>query len=533
MFTEELHYTCVYTNALACIFRLAFTIFLFSLSKIKPTLKPTPPNLNKLKGSYTLDDSLREKLSLTSNILTGSVKTWSNIKDVVDDYLNHSEVWEAQPQQFVLMLQTSLKTINNILSKQSASSTSTTELLLKQYCSSLDIFYHHPMIVVDLKLYYQKKELEKRDKDNLQQAHIQSNATASAMILEKSRLMEEGSKKRLFDEIEDEDELSVLADRKSKDHYGKKVDQSMKCVSAEEELSIDDISEISKQYEQSLFDAEDPFNPNPSMSKSQYSFVKNEKRFDYHAPSKSLISPKKPALSQSNYGDLSDLFEIRLSSGLRTSCSSVTQKIFETYRDEQYANAYIKSHEGAISFLNTVLNSDNFMDTRKLWTLPGEAVEDQLQLTQVIKDFFLCEKQIVEPRRVWLPLRDFRVFGINKKLLDGILTNEAETLAVMLESSGLKYFLNKSEATTPHSIDDTYKQLKSTSDFLKYIIAKYKMGSLKTFMKVQIPCVSVIENYLTLCLTTVHDNSKWKFVEVRTCTITTTKAEKKPVDQSL
>lgn len=47
-----------------------------------------------------------------------------------------------------------------------------------------------------------------------------------------------------------------------------------------------------------------------------------------------------------------------------------------------------------------------------------------------------CEKQIVEPRRVWLPLRDFRVFGINKKLLDGILTNEAETLAVMLESSG-------------------------------------------------------------------------------------------------
>lgn len=66
------------------------------------------------------------------------------------------------------------------------------------------------MIVVDLKLYYQKKELEKRDKDNLQQAHIQSNATASAMILEKSRLMEEGSKKRLFDEIEDEDELSVV-----------------------------------------------------------------------------------------------------------------------------------------------------------------------------------------------------------------------------------------------------------------------------------------------------------------------------------
>ncbi|KAI7897115.1 uncharacterized protein EV154DRAFT_490493 [Mucor mucedo] len=517
----------------------------------KPNLKPAPPYLNKLKGSYTLDDSLREKLSLTPNILTGSVKTWSNIKDVVDDYLDHSEVWEAQPQQFVLMLQTSLKTINNILSKQPASSTSITELLLKQYCSSLDIFYHHPKIVADLKLYYQKKELKKRDKDNLQQAHIQSNATASAMVLEKSRLMEEGSKKRLFDEIEDEDDCPVLTDRKSKD-------RSMKSAGAEEELTIDDISEISKQYEQSLFDAEDPFNPNPSVSKSQYSFVKNGKRFDYHAPSKNLISPKKPALSQSDHGYLSDLFEIRLSSDLRTSSSSATQTIFEAYRDEQYANAYIKSHEGAISFLNSALDSDNFMDTRKLWTLPGEGkfidmmrhiLTDYYQscrrstpinpshertffceaVVPIFKNFGImvgslsgswCEKQLVESRRVWLPLKDFRVSGINRKLLDGILTNEAETLAVMLESSG-------SEATTPHSIDDTYKQLKSTSDFMKYIIAKYKVGSLKTLMKIQIPCVSVIENCLTLCLTSVHDNSKWKFVEARTCTIPTTRAEKK------
>lgn len=124
--------------------RAVLSLFFFFLLKLsyfqmskKPNLKPAPPNLNKLKGSYTLDDSLREKLSLTPDILTGSVKTWSNIKDVVDDYLDHSEVWEAQPQQFVLMLQTSLKTIDNILSKQHASSTSTTELLLKQYCSSL------------------------------------------------------------------------------------------------------------------------------------------------------------------------------------------------------------------------------------------------------------------------------------------------------------------------------------------------------------------------------------------------------------
>ncbi|ORE13738.1 hypothetical protein BCV71DRAFT_188629, partial [Rhizopus microsporus] len=35
-------------------------------------------------------------------------------------------------------------------------------------------------------------------------------------------------------------------------------------------------------------------------------------------------------------------------------------------------NAYIKSHESAISFLNSALDSGNFMDTRKLWILPDE-----------------------------------------------------------------------------------------------------------------------------------------------------------------
>lgn len=53
------------------------------------------------------------------------------------------------------------------------------------------------------------------------------------------------------------------------------------------------------------------------------------------------------------------------------------------------------------------------------------------------------------------------------------------------------------------------------------------MGSLKTLMKIQIPCVSIIDNCLTLCLTTVHNNNKWKFVEARSCTVPTNKAEKK------
>ncbi|CEP12845.1 hypothetical protein [Parasitella parasitica] len=59
------------------------------------------PNLNKLRVSYTLNDSSRQKLSLTPNILIGS-----------------------------------------------------------QCCSSLDIFYQHPKTVANVKLFYQKIEDE-------------------------------------------------------------------------------------------------------------------------------------------------------------------------------------------------------------------------------------------------------------------------------------------------------------------------------------------------------------------------------------
>lgn len=48
------------------------------------------------------------------------------------------------------------------------------------------------------------------------------------------------------------------------------------------------------------------------------------------------------------------------------------QKLYEDYRGDQDRNVFIKGREGAVSFLNEVLNENNLMDTRKLWALPGE-----------------------------------------------------------------------------------------------------------------------------------------------------------------
>ncbi|GAN02977.1 hypothetical protein MAM1_0032d02427 [Mucor ambiguus] len=528
----------------------------------KLNLKPTPPNLNKLKGSYQLDDRLREKLGLAPNVLTGSVKTWSNVKAVVDEYLNNSQTWEAESQQFVLLLQTTVKRIIKSISKKPDYSTTNIELLLIQYCSSLLTFYKNPQIISEIEAYYKRKELERRAKENLQQAQIQSSATASAMVVEQSRQMEESSKKRSYDSVDNDYNLNL---------------QRKDSPNEEEEFNLNEIGEANVQ-EQSLYDTDDPFNANPSVTKSQYSFVKNGKRFDYHTPSEHLISPRKPGLSTRDHGCLKDLFEIRLASDRTASCSPLTEAIYQTYRNGQYANISIKAHQDAISFLNAALNSEHFMDTRKLWSLPGESrfidmmrhvLTDYFQscrrstpidpsqertffceiIVPILRHFGVlignlsgswCEKQLVESRRVWLPLKDFRASGINRKLLDGILSNEQETMAVIEESSGyvsgfqntsnselrLPFFFDRAESTS-HNVDDTFKQLKSTSDFLKYIMSKYKAAALRTMMELKIPCVTIIDNCLTLCITSVHDKAKWRFVEARTCIIPTTARDKK------
>lgn len=120
---------------------------------------------------------------------------------------------------------------------------------------------------------------------------------------------------------------------------------------------------------------------------------------------------------------------------------------------------------------------------------------------------------------VWkLPLKFFRTSGVNRKLHEGSDThNEEESLVIIMESFGSENDVNYI----------TYKQVINSSDFLKSIICKYKLGSLKRLINFKIPCVSVIENRLTFCLTSVHSKTKWKFVEARPCIIPTVKAEKK------
>ncbi|KAI9316681.1 hypothetical protein BX666DRAFT_1858806 [Dichotomocladium elegans] len=78
-----------------------------------------------------------------------------------------------------------------------------------------------------------------------------------------------------------------------------------------------------------------------------------------------------------------------------------------------------------------------------------------------------------------------------------------------------------------HTIDDTIKQLESTSSALKQQINTYKSASYQTLLKRKIYGIQVVQHTITLTETSVIDRKKWRFLEVRSATIPTTWAKRR------
>ncbi|KAK4516824.1 Ubiquitin fusion degradation protein 4 [Mucor velutinosus] len=492
------------------------------------------PTLNGVPGDYILPVAIRDSCGL--NLLTLNAREWPSVEKLVDAYFQDANVWSSSHSELHKQLLDGFACLDH----------TSVRPCVKSFARQVRLYLQAPCIVDALKKYYHFKERIATQRQHALLAEIEGDITGAALSQRGAkRLLEEDNNQATSSSTRQRVLLSIRTDTPDVSELSGDSGQN-------------DALDGSNQYEEPLLDLDEPANISPSVKKSQYSFVSNGKRFDYHTPSRNLVSPKKPVLSQTDHRSLSDLFEIRLSSGTQGSCSHDTESLYEQYQDQQHANSCLKTHTGAISFLTTALDPDNFLDTSKLWALPGQGKfidmmrhiltdyyqtcrrASPLDLNQertffcecvvpIFRNFGVligdisgswCEKQLLETKRVWLPLKDFRVTGITRKLHDGILSNKAETIAIILESSG-------SEHSTAHIIDDTYKQLKSTSDFYKYLISKYTMGSLQTLMAIKIPCVTIISNCLTLCLTTIHNEHKWKYVEVRSCVIPTNTKERK------
>ncbi|KAL9559572.1 hypothetical protein MBANPS3_000357 [Mucor bainieri] len=493
------------------------------------------PTLDGLPGDYVLSSEIRGACGLA--ILTAKAREWSSIETLVDDYFQNVNTWSSSYMDMHTQLLDGLGRLEK----------SSERPLVKSYAKEVRSFLQAPYIVQSFEKYYRLKERMATQRQEALLARIEGNISGAV-------LSQRGAK-RLLEQDNDQPSPSSSRQRVSLADVTNNRDADVSSVNQDEPYSESNTQ--SEDHEQPLHD--------PTVIKDQFSFVSNGKRFDYFTPSKNLASQKTPALPLSDHCALSNLFEIRLSSGSPGCCSHETEALYEKYRNEQQLNSKIKACPGAMELLNTALEPANFLDTRKLWSWPEQGnfldmmryiLGDYYQtcrraspinvnnertffcecIVPIFKHFSVmvgsisgewCEKQMAESRRVWLPLSNYQASGISRKLHDGILANQAETVAVIIESSGLTCSSKSSEANTSHIIDDTYKQLKSTSDFLKHLSSKYSMCSMQTLIKIKVPCVTVISNRLTLCLATIQSNSKWRFVEARSCIIPTIAKEKK------
>jgi hypothetical protein len=492
----------------------------------------------------------RATYDLKKGILTFQARDWSDPVKVVEEYFKQLTDDDVIAPNGVPLINELISSLSRLSSQQQSSKgEEKVNTLLAAYCTNLQAFYQHCTIKSELFESYQAKEINARLQRQQRRTQAQISTTTLTMIEEEGSLVERTSKKRRT--IADDDtEVDLVGEGVSR--------ESALAAASEDDVDIDFIAKLNESYDSSSF-TENPFAPDSELQTSQYTIIRGQKRFDYHTPGRNDYSPGKPKLDSVGNKDLSKLFDIRLSNTPNPNCFDETEEIYKQYQADQATNKYIKQVDGAVELNTKALFDKNvFLSTRALWKIdcPESKFNDFILITfsdyyqncqrskaydysdertffcEVIipmyKNFNVmmggmcgtwCEKQLQDSKTMWVPLKDYRATGVNRKLLDGIIVNTGETSAILIESSG-------SEENFEHSIDDTYKQMKGSSDFLKALMCKHKLATVNTAKKICVPTASIIGNRMTLCLTSIMTKHKWRYVEARSCRVPTITAEK-------
>ena len=84
----------------------------------------------------------------------------------------------------------------------------------------------------------------------------------------------------------------------------------------------------------------------------------------------------------------------------------------------------------------------------------------------------------------------------------------------------------RAEKNVSHRVEDSLKNMKSCSDFLKYLTCSFKSSNIETMKKLRIPCINIIGDTMTVSLCYIGSRQKWAFVEARSTIIPTRLTDK-------
>ncbi|KAK4519166.1 uncharacterized protein ATC70_009398 [Mucor velutinosus] len=474
------------------------------------TSKPKPPNLQRLKGSYILPDTLRNDAQLNSSILRNAAKDWGNLEEIIDSYLCNSVVWEKTGVEFLSLLQSSFNQIVQWVKQQSSSAFLS---LLAEYVKSLVIYYKNDKIKYDVCQLYQQAELRRRVERNSAEAELQAEST-----------------------------MSVLMTRKGKEREDSMILHKRQLV-------------------------EDPFNSRPLTDEEQmltsdshessFKLQKNGVGYDIHTPTrKYFLSPQKPVIQSHDRAACTQYFDLRLSTDVQPNCSASLQTEFDSHMEDLRLNKSLVTVLGDdyLDFMKKLFSVDMSDFAREIFSIKPTSSNDCMKFMQqsyndlcvnfndppnysrsgertlfvetFVQQFKLfsrmtrllyfkwAEKKLQSSDHCWLLKKDFQKKDVQLKLLDGVgIMKKNDVNFIMLESSGV------GDDILAHTLEDTLKNLKHGSDSLASILCDYKDCSIKTAKKIVVLTGHIIQNKMTILKYSPGPSGKWSVVETRSCTI--------------
>ncbi|KAM3587037.1 hypothetical protein VKS41_002083 [Umbelopsis sp. WA50703] len=493
----------------------------------------TKPTLKGLPGSDKIKSKDRVLLTLSYDVLDLPFKDWPVIAQVVGS-VPATSLKQYDATAYFRKFMTGLHKISKSSNRR-----------LAMYATNNIAYY----LIKSNRVAFEEVYTDAKNKLDLHQLEARKNALKRKVLLqgeENASMAALVGGKKLRRELSDDLTTSALGDDDDNDNANDNDESTRTNAGGSPRL-------VTKTTMANPFVPAEPRTPSPTKVDIQI----KQKLFTINAPHYGLFSPNKAKVTDEQQSKLSTIVDIVMANN---KVSNISEDLVDEtlgIREAQRTNASLAAIPTAKRFLISALNCDfdDFLKFIWLFEISGEQVPD------FEKKFILAMKYTLtefhSKSRADLPtdhertffishiIYPFSYFGHQTSLLrfywceksmrhrdlshidssnwskaearfaDGLgLQSKHEFLIVEASSNG-------DDENLTHSIDDTVKQLDSTTGALKSLIMHHLSANFDTLKRLSVLGIQCIANKITLSATSLNEAHRYKCMELRSAEVPT------------
>ncbi|KAG2221205.1 hypothetical protein INT45_000245 [Circinella minor] len=304
---------------------------------------------------------------------------------------------------------------------------------------------------------------------------------------------------------------------------------------------------------------------NAIHEKNHVVIIKDNRTHRINCPSNILESPHRPKVEPATIEGIS---EYVVMAGSSIACSNqAVQNKYEQNKIDQKNNSSLEAFPCIKDFLKTILSIPFEDFPRILWSTnintndeksvmmmkiiqytltsfhlhcinPSEETSHERtffvnlvipafraleKVTGLVK-YHWCEKQLLANKLVYLKMGSESSNKNGNRLMDGLASmcdTPSKMESVLMEASSGNDCEN-----VPHTLGDTIKLLECSTNSLLVESKNYKDASYEAFKNLKVNTIHTIKNEITLNQVSVLDSSRWQSIQVRTCKVPNTWAQR-------